>query len=98
MRGRRIIGNGQKRAPHAQRPLASPLVRGQIALGHGAITTLHFEQMQLPDPAARGLLARLDGQADRAALAQVWADLPHDPALTLDAALDMIAAQRLLRG
>lgn len=82
----------------SERPLASPLVRAQIALGHGAITTLHFEQMQLPDPAARGLLARLDGQTDRAALAQVWADLPHDPALTLDDALDMIAAQRLLRG
>jgi len=82
----------------AERPLASPLVRAQIALGYPTITTLHFEQMQLPDPAARGLLARLDGQTDRAALVQVWAELPHDPALTLNDALDMIAAQRLLRG
>lgn len=78
-------------------PLVSPLVRAQIALGHPGITTLHFEQMQLADPAARGLLARLDGQTDHGALAQVWADLPHDPALTLDNALTMIASQRLLR-
>ncbi|MDP3908206.1 class I SAM-dependent methyltransferase [Novosphingobium sp.] len=78
-------------------PLASPLVRAQIALGHPAVTTLHFEQMQLPDPAARGLLARLDGQADHAELAQVWAALPHDPALQLADALALIAAQRLLR-
>lgn len=78
-------------------PLASPLVRAQIALGHPGITTLHFEQMQLADPAARGLLARLDGQTGHDALAQVWAGLPHDPALTLGDALAMIASQRLLR-
>lgn len=78
-------------------PLASPLVRAQITLDHPAVTTLHFEQMQLADPAARGLLAQLDGTHDHAALRQVWAGLPHAPELGLTDALAMIAGQRLLR-
>lgn len=81
----------------SDRPLASPLVRAQLALGQPQVTTLHFEQMKLDDPAARGLIAALDGTADKAALEQVWQQLPHAPRLTLDQALAMIAAQRLLR-
>jgi len=78
------------------RPLASPLARAQLALGSPRITTLHFEQMKLDDPAARGLIAALDGENDHQRLAQVWASLPHAPALGLDQALTIIATQRLL--
>ncbi len=78
-------------------PEASLLARAQLALGSPHVTTLHFEQMKLEDPAARGLIAALDGVTDRAQLEQVWAALPHAPGLQLDQALAMIAAQRLLR-
>lgn len=78
-------------------PLASPLARAQIALGSPHVTTLHFEQMKLEDPAARGLIAALDGMNDRDQLQRVWAELPHAPGLALDQALAMIATQRLLR-
>ena len=77
-------------------PRSSPLVLAQLALGHPTVTTLHFEKMRLKDPAARGLLACLDGTLDRAALAVRWAQLAHAPGIDLAAALDTIAAQRLL--
>ena len=81
----------------ADTPRTSPLVLAQLALGHPAVTTLHFEKMRLEDPAARGLLACLDGTRDRAALSQAWAGLPHATGLDLETALETIAAQRLLR-
>lgn len=81
----------------AETPRASPLVLAQLALGHPTVTTLHFEKMRLEDPAARGLLACLDGTRVRTALSQAWAGLPHAPGLDLETALETIAAQRLLR-
>lgn len=82
-------------ASHA--PCVSPLVRGQLRLGTPMITTLHFEQMRLDDPSAKALLMLLDGIHDRVALDAEWARLDHDPSLTLDMALSMIAQKRLLR-
>ncbi len=81
-----------------EKPEASPLVRAQIALGSPHVTTLHFEQMKLEDEAARSLIAALDGSRYRADLELLWQDLPHVADLTLDQALELIAAQRLLRG
>ncbi|WP_310534159.1 class I SAM-dependent methyltransferase [Novosphingobium sp.] len=81
-----------------ERPEASALVRAQIALGSPHVTTLHFEQMALEDEAARGLIAVLDGSRGRSDLEPLWQDLPHVAGLTLDQALELIAAQRLLRG
>lgn len=79
------------------KPMASPLVRAQLSLGHNQVTTLHFEQMGLGDAAARGLIALLDGSRDHAQLELEWRHLPHAPELGLKRALDMIANQRLLR-
>ncbi|MFM6932572.1 MAG: hypothetical protein ACKOUT_10060, partial [Novosphingobium sp.] len=75
-----------------------PLVRAQIALGSPHITTLHFEQMTLEDEAARSLIAALDGSRGRNDLEPLWQALSHLDGLTLDQALEIIAAQRLLRG
>lgn len=79
-----------------ERAIVSPLVRGQITLGMAAVTTLHFEQMRIDDPAARALLSLLDGTRDRSALTKEWERIPHDPSISLEIALNMIAQQRLI--
>lgn len=78
------------------RPLVSPLARAQIALGAADVTTLHFEQMRIEDPAARALLLLLDGMRDHATLEAEWQAIPHDPSITLAIALRMITTQRLM--
>ena len=51
-----------------ERPLASPVARWQARRGP-SVTNLQHETLQLPDQAARALLALLDGRRDRQALA-----------------------------
>ncbi len=80
----------------ADRPIVSPLVRAQIAMGESMICTLSHETMTLTDPSARGLVAAMDGTRDRAALQAVWATLPHRPEVILEMALAAVAHQRLL--
>lgn len=93
------LSNGPEpfRLEAGDNPQVSPLVRAQIAIGSPHVTTLHFEQMKLEDEAARGLIAALDGTRSRDQLEALWDGLPHVPGLALGMALDMIAAQRLLR-
>jgi trans-aconitate methyltransferase len=77
-------------------PCASPLVQVQLELGTPNVCSLHHAPVGVEDPAARALLAACDGTRDRAALATIWADVPHNPAVTLDIALDVLARQRLM--
>ncbi len=78
------------------RPCASPLVRAQLALGTPNVCSLHHLPVGVEDPAARMLLAACDGTRDRTALAEIWDGVPHNPAVTLDIALDVLARQRLM--
>lgn len=77
-------------------PCASPLARVQLQLGTPNVCTLHHTPVGIEDPAARALLAACDGKRDRAALATLWNEIPHNPAVTLDIALDVLARQRLM--
>lgn len=79
-----------------ERPMASALARAQIALGADTVTTLHFEQMRLDDPAARTFILLLDGTRDHEALSQAWTEIPHDPTISIEQALHVIARQRLM--
>jgi Methyltransferase domain/Predicted methyltransferase regulatory domain len=80
----------------SERPVASPVVRAQIAQGDLSVVTLAHEPLKVEDEAARGLIVALDGTNDRAALGALWATLPHHPAVMLDRALDAVAYQRLM--
>jgi trans-aconitate methyltransferase len=79
--------------PH---PRASPLVLAQLGLGMPNVCSLHHVPVGVEDPAARALLTACDGTRDRAALEGVWAEIPHNPAVTLDIALDVLARQRVM--
>jgi len=76
-------------------PCASPLVRAQLEQGTPNVCSLHHVPVGVEDPAARALLAACDGTRDRTALSAIWADVPHNPAVTLEIALDVLARQRL---
>jgi predicted O-methyltransferase YrrM len=77
-------------------PCASPLVRVQLEQGTPNVCSLHHVPVGVEDPAARTLLAACDGTLDRAALSAIWAETPHNPAVTLAIALDVLARQRLM--
>ncbi len=81
----------------SNRPVASPLVRGQINAGEAHVTTLLFETMRISDPAVRTLLMALDGSRTLADLAPVWAATEHPEEVDLAHALASCAARRLLR-
>lgn len=84
-------------APAAgEHPVASSLVRAQLSQGQNRVVTLDHAVISIDDPAAAALIRHLDGTRDRAALETLWATLEHPPALTLDAALAMLAKARLL--
>jgi predicted O-methyltransferase YrrM len=78
------------------RPTASPLVRAQIAMDMPNVCSLHHEAVGVEDPAARALLAACDGTRDREALEAVWGSVPHNPAVTIDIALGVLARERLM--
>ena len=80
----------------SDRPVASALVRAQLLADTPEVTSLSFETVRIADPAARAFIPLLDGTRDVAALAPVWQDLPHDPALSVERALEMLAGQRLM--
>jgi len=76
-------------------PCASPLVRAQLEQGTPNVCSLHHVPVGVQDPAARALLGVCDGTHDRPALSAIWADIPHNPAVTLEIALDVLARQRV---
>jgi SAM-dependent methyltransferase len=82
----------------SERPIASALIRAQIAQNDLSIVTLSHEPMKVEDDAARGLIVALDGTNDRIALEAIWTTLPHHPDVNLDRALNAVAHQRLLIG
>lgn len=77
-------------------PCASPLVRAQLELGTPNVCSLHHLPVGVEDPAARILLTACDGTRDRTALTAIWDDVAHNPAVTLDIALDVLSRQRLM--
>lgn len=82
----------------SERPVASPLVRAQIALGHPVVTTLQFESLRIEDNVARTLLAALDGSRTLADLEPIWASTEHAEDIDLVRALAGCAARSLLVG
>ncbi len=82
----------------SDRPVASPLVRAQIAAGQPFVNTLQFESMRIEDPAARTLLVALDGSRSRAELETLWASTEHAEDVDLVRALASCAARSLLLG
>lgn len=80
-----------------QRPLASALLRRQVAQGETLVTTLRHGLAKLDDPLERALVPLLDGAHDRAALAAaIPADLRAAGAARIDAALASLARRTLL--
>lgn len=85
-------------APTAgERPLASPLVRMQLALGWPAVSTLDHRTLAMADPRARAFVTMLDGTRDMAKLADDWEASGHAAEVPLDAALQSTAAAALLQ-
>ncbi len=82
----------------SERPVASPLVRAQIALGQPVVTTLQFEALRVENPAARALLAALDGSRTQAELEPIWAAIKQAEDADLNEALASAAARGLLLG
>lgn len=79
-----------------ERPLASPLIRMQIAEGRRVVATLDHRSAEIADPRARAFLALLDGSRDRDALARDFAATGQDGGVTVDAALAMVARGGML--
>jgi predicted O-methyltransferase YrrM len=79
------------------RPLASPLVRMQIAEGHKSISTLDHRAAEMGDDRARQLVALLDGEHDLAELDAAWTEIQNGlTAVSLAEALRIAARTALL--
>jgi SAM-dependent methyltransferase len=78
-------------------PLASPLVRMQIAEGKTSVSTLDHRSAQMADERARQFVALLDGTRDRAALAEAWREIQGSlSGVPLDEALRLAGRTALL--
>lgn len=81
----------------SDRPRSSALARAQIARGDERVARLDQRGTAL-DPSARALVAMLDGEQDRAQLAQRWAALPAAAEFPFDQAILALGRQALLLG
>jgi len=79
-----------------EQPLASPVVRGQIALGMANLFTLDQRVTEMAADGPRAFLSLLDGSRDRATLAADWAATPYGGEIDPKAALQQLAAAALI--
>jgi hypothetical protein len=78
-------------------PLASPLVRMQIAEGQKMISTLDHRSAEMGDERARRFVTLLDGTRNRAELAAAWLDIKGGlTEMPLDEALGVAGRTALL--
>jgi hypothetical protein len=82
----------------SDRPKASPLARAQAAAGATMVASLNHRAVALRDARLRQLLILLDGAHDRPALIHMWAKTKGAPPMTLDRALQTLAAAALIQG
>lgn len=75
-----------------ERPLASPLARGQVALGQQALYTLDHRVIAMELPGPRAFLTLLDGTRDRAQLATDWAASGYGHEVDVETALQQLSA------
>lgn len=80
----------------AAKPVASPLVRAQLTMGHPTVTSLHLETMKIDDAIARAFIPLVDGTRDHQALSELLSHQSGNPTVDVQAALESLANQRLL--
>lgn len=83
------------RAP-GDKPLASPIVRAQVAAGADEVANLKHERIQVSDVIGKELIALLDGTRDHTALTQAMRHGDADAARRLAASLARLADLGLL--
>jgi SAM-dependent methyltransferase len=79
-----------------ERPLGSPVARGQIALGMPTLFTLDLRVTEMTAAGPRVFLSLLNGSRDKAQIAAAWAESPYGAEVDADTALRQLAAAALI--